>query len=45
MTIVGVVVVVTVVLVVVVGVVTNCDIAMVTIAVLQMGLKFLLFEV
>ena len=43
-TIVGVVVV-TVVFVTVVGVVTNCNTAIVTVAVLQIGLKFLSFKV
>ena len=44
-TIVGVVVAVTVVLVVVVGVITDCNTAMVTVAVLQIGLRFLSFKV
>ena len=44
-TIVGVVVAVTVVLVVVVGVITDCNTAMVTVAVLQIGFRLLSFEV
>ena len=44
-TTVGVVVVVTVVLVAVVGVVTDCSTTMVTVAVLQIGFRFLSFEV
>ena len=45
MTTVGVVVAVTVVLVIVVGVVTDCNIAIVTVAVLQIGFRLLSFEV